>query len=223
MIHRKFTFWRDDPIIDFVVINTRTTFDWGLGEMRLLIIDDSRLDRKTIKRLLTQGKGETSVAEAADVESALGMVAVEHFDCILIDYHLPGSDGVALAEQIAASHGGLSTPMVMLTGEPTAALAQQALDSGLSDFLSKRNLSAEHLRQTLDNAVIKHQSEKRRASESENNPGFDDLMSEKDGMLAQVLSLLSTSRSFQDCLEADEDVKIAFDMLHQAAEIKPVH
>ena len=191
--------------------------------MRLLLIDDSRLDRKTIKRLLAQAKGEASVAEAADVESALGMVAVEHFDCILIDYHLPGSDGVALAGQIAASHGGVTTPMVMLTAEPTPALAEEALDSGLSDFMSKRNLSAEHLRQTLSNAIIKHQSGKRRAGKDDDNAASDQLMSKKDGLIAQALALLSSSASIQQCLLEDEDVKMALDMLHQATAIQLVH
>jgi CheY-like chemotaxis protein len=189
--------------------------------MRLLLIDDSRLDRRTIKRLLSQGKEEVSLAEAGDVESALGMVAVEHFDGILIDYNLPGSDGVALAERIATSHGGVSTPMVMLTGEASPALAAEALDSGLSDFLSKRNLSAEHLRQTLSNAIIKHQGKKRRAADETTDNAHHEMISEKDGLMAQALTLLSSSTGFQQCMIDDEDVKIALEMLHQAASIKP--
>lgn len=191
--------------------------------MRLLLIDDSRLDRKTIKRLLAQAKGEASVAEAADVESALGMVAVEHFDCILIDYNLPGSDGVALAGEIAASHGGITTPMVMLTGEPTPALAEEALDSGLSDFMSKRNLSAEHLRQTVTNAIIKHQSGKRRSNDVGGDAGTDQEAPEKGRLIGQALALLSASTGVQQCALEDEDVKMALDMLHQAVTSEQIH
>lgn len=191
--------------------------------MRLLLIDDSRLDRKAIKRLLAQTKSDASVAEAGDVESALGMVAIEHFDCILIDYNLPGSDGVALAEQIAASHGGMATPMVMLTGEPSPALAEQALDSGLSDFMSKRNLSAEHLRQTLCNAMIKHQAEKRRAAVDDGNHPASQLISEKNGLVSQALALLASSETIQQGLSDDEDVRIAMDLLQRATTIQPIH
>lgn len=192
--------------------------------MRLLLIDDSRLDRKVIKRLLAQAKGEASVAEASDVESALGMVAVEHFDCILIDYHLPGSDGVALAGQIAASHGGITTPMVMLTAEPSPALAEQALDSGLSDFMSKRNLSAGHLRQTLCNAIIKHQAGKRRAADDDGNDvAAHRLMSEKDELITHALALLSSSKNIQHCLPDDEDVRTALALLRKAAAVQEVH
>ncbi|NJO37759.1 MAG: response regulator [Rhizobiales bacterium] len=111
--------------------------------MRLLIVDDSRLDRTRIKRLINQMNADVSLAEAQDVPTALGMVAVERFDCILLDYRLPGADGVDLAAQIAASHGGAGTPMVMLTGEPSEDLAEHAIGAGLTDFLGKRNLSAD--------------------------------------------------------------------------------
>ena len=46
--------------------------------MRLLIVDDSRLDRTRIKRLINQMNAEVSVAEAQDVATALGMVAVDY-------------------------------------------------------------------------------------------------------------------------------------------------
>ena len=127
--------------------------------MRLLIVDDSRLDRTRIKRLINQMNADVSLAEAQDVPTALDMVAVEKFDCILLDYRLPGADGVELAAKIEESHDGDSTPMVMLTGEPTEDLAEHAIGSGLTDFLGKKNLSAEHLRQTLFNAVVKHRNE----------------------------------------------------------------
>ncbi|MGI9506202.1 MAG: response regulator, partial [Geminicoccaceae bacterium] len=90
------------------------------------VIDDSCLGRKLIKRLINQVKMDAGVAEADGVDSALGMITIEHFDCILIDYHLSGIDGVSLANQIRASHDQ-ATPMVRLTAEPSPALAKQAL------------------------------------------------------------------------------------------------
>ncbi len=191
--------------------------------MRLLIIDDSRLDRKAIKRLLAQTKTETSIAEAADVDDALGMVAVEHFDCILIDYNLPGVDGVALAEQIAANHGGVITPMVMMTGDPSQAVAEQALDAGLTDFVSKRNLSAEHLNQILRNAIIKHQAEKRRGADEEGDQALADRLAEKNQLIAQALALFDGSDALQQAMHDEEDLQIALDLLRKAAAVTKVH
>jgi len=184
--------------------------------MHLLIIDDSRLDRKLIKRLVNQIKLDVNITEADSVETALSMVAVEHFDCILIDYHLRGTDGVDLACQIKASHGGV-TPMVMLTADPSPALTEQALGSGLTDFMSKRSLTSEQLRQALCNAMVK-----RRVARIQ-RPGIDGDMGDHQScapetrqVVMQALSLLDQSSAVQQCLLEDQGAQTAIDMLRKA-------
>ncbi|MEZ5935274.1 MAG: response regulator [Alphaproteobacteria bacterium] len=190
--------------------------------MRLLIVDDSRLDRTRIKRLINQMNTEVSVAEAQDVPTALGMVAVEKFDCILLDYRLPGADGVELASQIAASHGGACTPMVMLTGEPSEDLAEHAIGSGLTDFLGKRNLSAEHLRQSLFNAVVKHRNGalSKTSATAENEASTEsgqDLPEHERMAIADALDVLERAGLFDRGSERDEDVVRALSKLRDAA------
>ncbi|MGI9418765.1 MAG: response regulator [Geminicoccaceae bacterium] len=196
--------------------------------MRLLIVDDSRLDRTRIKRLINQMNTEVSLAEAQDVPTALGMVAVEKFDCILLDYRLPGADGVELATQIAESHGGASTPMVMLTGEPSEDLAERAIGSGLTDFLGKRNLSAEHLRQTLFNAVVKHRNGTQAAPAAENaaNALSDESreMSQDERMaIAEALDVLERAGLFDQADDDDQEVRQALHKLRDAATTMLIH
>ncbi len=179
--------------------------------MRLLIVDDSRLDRTRIKRLINQMSTEISLAEAQDVPTALGMVAVEKFDCILLDYRLPGADGVELASQIAASHGGEGTPMVMLTGEPSEDLAEHAIGSGLTDFLGKRNLSAEHLRQTLFNATIKHRNDSHAALSPRNDDQkftdeANELSQDERMAIANALDVLERAGVFDKADNDSEEV-----------------
>lgn len=121
--------------------------------MRLLVIDDSRLDRKMIKRLINQEEIDASIIEADGIDAALGMVASGHFDCILIDYHIPGSNGVSLASRIMTCLKE-APPIVMLTAEPSPELAEQALSSGLADFMSKQGLTSKQLHRSLSNALI---------------------------------------------------------------------
>lgn len=185
--------------------------------MRLLMIDDSRLDRTRIKRLINQMNADISVAEAQDVPTALGMVAVEQFDCILIDYRLPGADGVELAHQIGASHEGVKTPMVMLTGEPSEGLAEHAISSGLTDFLGKRNLSAEHLRQTLFNAMIKHRTA-HQASMSKQADDIDTADPSRNDRQAivEAMKVLDRSGLFKEGQEGDQQVAAALRTLRKA-------
>jgi CheY-like chemotaxis protein len=196
--------------------------------MRLLIVDDSRLDRTRIKRLINQMNADVSLAEAQDVETALGMVAVEKFDCILLDYRLPGADGVELATEIAKSHGGAGTPMVMLTGEPSEGLAEQAIGAGLTDFLGKRNLSAEHLRQTLFNAVVKHRNGSQASSdgttpETANNSGAACLSEDERLAVANALDVLERAGLFDDARHEHEDVAKALDTLRSVTTSMLVH
>ena len=184
--------------------------------MRLLLIDDSRLDRKMVKRLIGQVKMDASIAEADGVEAALGMVAIEHFDCILIDYHLNGADGVTLASQIKAGHG-VGTPMVMLTGEPSSALAEQALRSGLVDFMSKRSLTSEQLRQALCNAMVKRKVARSLQANAEEDVGYPyEATSDMRQTVIQALSLLDQSAAFKQILSEDEGADIAIEMLRKA-------
>lgn len=196
--------------------------------MRLLIVDDSRLDRTRIKRLINQMNTEVSLAEAQDVPTALGMVAVEKFDCILLDYRLPGADGVELAKQIAESHSGASTPMVMLTGEPSEDLAEHAIGAGLTDFLGKRNLSAEHLRQTLFNAVVKHRNDVQTAMSLERqaevpaDKAWDMPMDERMD-IANALDVLERSGLFDKAGENGDEVLQALCKLRDATTSMLVH
>lgn len=200
--------------------------------MRLLMIDDSRLDRTRIKRLINQMNADISLAEAQDMPTALGMVAVEQFDCILIDYRLPGGDGVELAGQIAANHGGAATPMVMLTGEPSEDLAEEAIGSGFTDFLGKRNLSSEHLKQTLFNAMVKH-----RKTNQAKGAAFDDAagsgtetgtaspaLSQDERMaIANALDVLDRAGLFDHAEGVDAEVLTALRTLREATTSMLVH
>ncbi len=196
--------------------------------MRLLIVDDSRLDRTRIKRLINQMNADISLAEAQDVPTALGMVAVEKFDCILLDYRLPGADGVELAGQIAASHGGVGTPMVMLTGEPSEGLAEQAIGSGLTDFLGKRNLSAEHLRQTLFNAIVKQRTNAQSAPKEEGDAAIDgdeaaELSNDERLAIADALDVLERAGLFEDSSHDDQQVAAALRRLRDTTTSMLVH
>ena len=193
--------------------------------MRLLIVDDSRLDRTRIKRLINQMNADISLSEAQDVPTALGMVSVEQFDCILLDYRLPGADGLELAAQIAESHAGATTPMVMLTGEPSEDLAEHAIGSGLTDFIGKRNLSAEHLRQTLFNAVLKHRNDTH-AGNGEANGSADQqpLLSQAERLeIADALDVLDRAGLFDQPRKDGEEVLLALRKLRDATSAMLVH
>lgn len=79
---------------------------------RVFIVDDHSLVRAALKRLLTQESSLEVTGEAASAESALDMLKAARVDIMLVDFSLPGMDGVELIRRLSQSHPGVHCLMV---------------------------------------------------------------------------------------------------------------
>ena len=68
--------------------------------MKALIIDDERLARNELRRLLTVHADITIAGEAVDVPDALEKIAALKPDLLFLDVQMPGADGFSLLEQL---------------------------------------------------------------------------------------------------------------------------
>ena len=68
--------------------------------MKALLIDDERLARNELRRLLAAHAGVTVVGEAVDVADALDKVATLKPDLVFLDVQMPGENGFALLEKL---------------------------------------------------------------------------------------------------------------------------
>ena len=65
--------------------------DHGNGApVRLLVVDDDDVDRLAVRRLLRQVSLPLAVDEAASAAEGLERIGSARYDCLLLDYHLPG-------------------------------------------------------------------------------------------------------------------------------------
>ena len=58
--------------------------------IKVLVIDDDEVDRMTIRRALRKTQLSVFADDACDGSEALQRLLEEKFDCILLDYNLPG-------------------------------------------------------------------------------------------------------------------------------------
>lgn len=116
---------------------------------KILIIDDERSIRKTLREILEYEKYEVSDAESGII--ALEMIKQSEFDVILLDIKMPQMDGIEVLEHILREH---DTPVIMISGHGTIETAVEAIKKGAYDYIAKP-LDLNRLLVTIRNALDK--------------------------------------------------------------------
>lgn len=103
--------------------------------MRLLIVDDEPLARMRLRTLLNDCGGVRidSIAEAGSAAEALHQLTSQPADAVLLDIHMPGPDGIALARKLR--EGPHPPAVVFVTAHAEHALTAFELDA--VDYLTK--------------------------------------------------------------------------------------
>jgi signal transduction histidine kinase len=128
--------------------------------LRLIIVDHDDGDRLTVKRLLAEARIEAELVERRDRGSALETLSRETFDVALLDYNLPGTDGITLLRDLRGR--GIRTPVVALTGQGDERIAVEMMKAGAADYLNKNALTAERLERSVRYAIALHRAEEER-------------------------------------------------------------
>jgi len=103
--------------------------------LKILVVDDEKLARSRMRTLLgdcTSPRAEVG-AEAANAAQAMELVTHEPFDAVLLDIHMPGADGMALARALR----NLAQPPAVVFVTAHAEHAVQAFEIEAADYLTK--------------------------------------------------------------------------------------
>ena len=71
---------------------------------KILIVDDSKLARMSAARALAALRPDWAVIEAANADEAIAQAKAGAIDVALLDFNMPGRDGLVLAEELRAIH-----------------------------------------------------------------------------------------------------------------------
>jgi len=99
---------------------------------KILIIDDERMIRRTMKDVLEYEKYD--VFEAEDGILGLEMIKNNKFDLVFCDIKMPGMDGIEVLEKSLEIS---DAPIVMISGHGTIDTAIEAIKKGAFDYLAK--------------------------------------------------------------------------------------
>ena len=115
---------------------------------RILVIDDERAIRNTLKEIL-EFEGYT-VDVAADGKAGVEAARKQPYDLVYCDVKMPGMDGIEVLEQVP------DTTFIMISGHATVETAVEALKKGAFDFLEKP-IDLNRLLVTTKNALDRSQ------------------------------------------------------------------
>jgi signal transduction histidine kinase len=108
--------------------------------LRVLLVDDDEVDRLAVRRLLKQTRFDAELEERDGRAAALEVLSPGSFDCVLLDYNLPGADGIEILKEIAV----------------------ELMKAGAADYLNKNSLTAERLERSLRYALALHRADEER-------------------------------------------------------------
>jgi signal transduction histidine kinase len=134
-------------------MTSQLDFETGGGRLCILIADDDVGDRRLIARVLAQAKFDCDCVEAASIEDALELSEGRTIHCAIVDYRMPGRDGL---HGVGALHERFPLmSIIMATGQGDEAVATEAMKRGALDYIAKSQINAQSLRRCIKGALQK--------------------------------------------------------------------
>ena len=104
--------------------------------MKVLFIEDDRMNRRVVKDMLSVAGVEMAEAESAEI--GLAMLDSEQFDMLLVDLRMPGMDGITAIHHIRArGDAKANVPVIVVTADAAVDLRERCLAAGADDVLFK--------------------------------------------------------------------------------------
>ena len=138
----------------------------GAFVLKILIIDDDRVDSTTISRSISQSGIIAEVDSVFSAKEGIEMIKSLKYDLIFLDYLMPDTDGISFLKKIRDLD--IETPVIFVTSQGDEKIASQAILSGASDYIPKTLLTPDGVSQSIRNAIKLNESLKlRKAAELE--------------------------------------------------------
>ncbi|MBR1573870.1 MAG: sigma-54-dependent Fis family transcriptional regulator [Bacteroidales bacterium] len=118
--------------------------------MKLLVIDDERAIRNSLKEILMDEGYDVDIAE--DGPAGLALTAKSRYDVIFCDIKMPGMEGTEVLDKLVAE--GIDSAVVMISGHGDIDTAVECIKKGAFDFIQKP-LDLNRILITVKNATDK--------------------------------------------------------------------
>lgn len=101
--------------------------------LRIAVVDDDESVRKALKRLLRASNLDAKTFESGG--DFLASLASYQPDCVILDLHMPGMNGLDVQRQL--TRNGVPLPVVIITGHDEPQTRAQCLAAGATAYMCK--------------------------------------------------------------------------------------
>lgn len=117
--------------------------------MKVLIVDDDKVDRTSIVRALNKNSPIPEITEVDTAEDGLKQLKENRFDVVLLDYNLPKKNGIEFLLELKDNPSTRNTAVIMMSTSEEEKIALDCIRSGAQDFLTKTEITAFRLRRAI--------------------------------------------------------------------------
>ncbi|MDB5395602.1 MAG: response regulator receiver protein [Rhodospirillales bacterium] len=121
----------------------------------VLIVDDSKLARIVAMKKISALQPDWQRVEAGNADEALSLVAERHIDLALLDYNMPGKNGLELAAELRALHPLMPIAVITANVQDEIISRTRALNA---TFVAKP-LSEDGLRGFISGAALRFRAD----------------------------------------------------------------
>lgn len=176
------------------------------SEYKLLLIDDDEVDVMTFQRAIRKTDLKYTLAVCYNANEALKALEQEVFDCIFLDYLLPGIDGLQLLRKLRDA--SINTPVAVMTSQGDEKIAVEMIKNGAFDYFTKSEISVDKISKVIFSAVRLYNAEQQKARAEraiiENNNRLNAILESTRNLIYafdQSLNLISFNSSFKENVE----------------------
>ncbi len=192
--------------------------------VRVLAVDDNKINLKVFKALLKSTKVQITTAESG--EECLEILRNHQFDIIFLDHMMPGLDGIETLHCIKDENICPGVPIIMLTANAIIGDREKYLEEGFDNFLSKpimQNALEDILEEHLpSNMIIKEENDFYVEEEAKGIPKIDEFDFEYAmGLLQKEELLKSLLKDFYESLDSvKEELEELFERIDDKKGLK---
>ncbi|WP_075187140.1 response regulator [Teredinibacter haidensis] len=122
--------------------------------LKVLVVDDASFVRDTIKRTLRQFLPNLEIHDAVDGRRAVSVMKINKIDIVLSDWEMPEMSGAEFLHWVRTESNTPKVPFIMISSRGDRNHIVKAIETGVSDYLSKP-FTADELRRKVSKQLKK--------------------------------------------------------------------